>query len=1458
VPAAARSVLAAALVLLGVPATSAAQAWPSALAPHVIQVSKASGLEDPGGLPDAAWIHLHRGHHSAPDAVQAMLRVRFYLNNSSYDEVAITQSGLSQIRFLVHGVDVSGWLPLDRDDFTWNLHIDNPGLNGLADGIHDISTEVQGAARPNYKPAPIFVHVTRGRAVSDQVPIMAGSVSPSLIDAGPHVQYVRAADRQWRAYPLEPEVEPFHELPDESDTFGELMNANAEWATTAQMWWEELPHGLPFVRALAPKLANDDHRTLRVVDLQERLPFKDGGRGIGWMGGLVTGQVDNRGRFAFAEAGGRVGYLMPDGEIVTVAGWRVRSDKDPVWITKSMTQIRGNEELRGTWLEGAYPGEAGGFRTPMDIAIDPRNEYVWYVASYEDHCIWRVIVDPGTLIGTVSVFAGDPGHSRGSADGQGHAARFSGPTSIVFDPVADVMYVADQDQHLIRRISRGGAVTTLFGRPDMVSALASRGVTNRFDRTQVRPRMQLGVTPSQAASGVRPELYVPMTVRVDSRGRLIVLDLGDGFIRRIDPATGVTDVLGDVDSKFEEFAFGWAWLDVDRWGNTGPKDGIYWCKAVGANLDGEPAARFNEFYAWMPADGGPSRFVFGDNWEPNPNGWGDRESMGPEHYAWLVAVDPRGALLVTGMGEHGISRLRAKRSSDRAPAELYPAYYEGQEVWWRGSSDGSVPSFALKFGWDGHNYLGFPDAWGLAGNETDQQLFDYFSAPSVLRNDAPAASRWLYAVRANQGPRTAPLAPRLTLTTGGIGTGTVSTADGQIACGADCTHVYTAGAVVTIVATPAAGSSFAGWTGAADCLDGQVTLGRGLVCTAIFNPGTACGYTLTPVSAPHLSAGGGSGTASLNTQAGCPWTASATPGWLTLTSAASGSGPAVLAYTAPANGAASARTGSVTVNGATHVVTQDGTSCQYTASPSSIAAPSGGGSGPVAVTTTGACAWSAVSGATWITFSGATSGTGSGSVTWIAEPNASGALRSGTIVVAGVAIVVAQPTPVHRRYLAEGSTGAFFDTRLALLNPNAGAADATLRFQRDDGTTITHTLSVPGRTRRTVVPRDMAGLDAATFSTVVESTQPLVVDRTMRWPTAGYGSHAETSVDGPSATWYLAEGATGGPFDLFYLLQNPNPTDVTVTVTYLRPSPQPPIEKAYLVRAGSRANIYVDREEFPAGSGARLLEATDVSARLVATQPIVVERAMYLSRPDQAFAAGHSSAGVTAPATSWYLAEGATGGFFDLFILIANPGSTAAVVEARYLTATGRTLTKSYTVAANSRRTVYVDVEQFPGEGAALSDAAVSTTLTSTNGVPVIVERAMWWPEANWYEAHSSPGATATSARWALADGEVGGADATQTYILLANTGATAGSVRVTLCFEDGSSAVRTFAVAASSRFNVDVATEFPAAAGRRFGAIVESLGASPAPIVVERAMYTSVGGVLWSGGTNALGTPLP
>jgi hypothetical protein len=399
---------------------------------------------------------------------------------------------------------------------------------------------------------------------------------------------------------------------------------------------------------------------------------------------------------------------------------------------------------------------------------------------------------------------------------------------------------------------------------------------------------------------------------------------------------------------------------------------------------------------------------------------------------------------------------------------------------------------------------------------------------------------------------------------------------------------------------------------------------------------------------------------------------------------------------------------------------------------------------------------------------------------------------------------------------------------------------------------------MPGRSRRTVWPRTIAGLEDADFSTVVDSGLPQVVDRTMTWTQARYGSHVETSLSGPASTWYLAEGATSDPFDVFYLLQNPGSSPATVAVTYLRTAPLPPLEKTYVVDPNSRLTIWLDREELPAGSGQRPLAQGDVSARLVSSAPIAVERAMYYSVPGQAFGAGHSSAGAPAAATRWFFAEGATGDFFDLFILLANPGDREAAVEARYMTSAGTVLVKPYSVPAHSRVTIWVDEETFDSAGRALAHAEVSTTIVSTNDVPIVAERTMWWPQGAWYEAHNSLGALAAATRWALAEGEAGGDDGLQTFVLIANTSGARGDVRVTLLFEDGTQAERTFGVDAHSRFSVDVAAEFPAAAGRRFGALVESLGTAPAAIVVERAMYSNApGGDFWGAGTNALGTPL-
>jgi len=160
-----------------------------------------------------------------------------------------------------------------------------------------------------------------------------------------------------------------------------------------------------------------------------------------------------------------------------------------------------------------------------------------------------------------------------------------------------------------------------------------------------------------------------------------------------------------------------------------------------------------------------------------------------------------------------------------------------------------------------------------------------------------------------------------------------------------------------------------------------------------------------------------------------------------------------------------------------------------------------------------------------------------------------------------------------------------------------------------------------------------------------------------------------------------------------------------------------------------------------------------------------------------------------------------------------------------------------------------------------LADTAVSTTIRSTNAVPVVVERAMWWPgptAATWTEAHNAAAATTTGTRWALAEGEVNAGRGMETYILIANTSAFPATVQVTVLFEDGTTAAQTYGgLRAQSRFNVPVGGFFPQATGQRFGVLVESLGSTPAEIVVERAMYWDALGQHWAAGTSALATKL-
>jgi M6 family metalloprotease-like protein len=111
---------------------------------------------------------------------------------------------------------------------------------------------------------------------------------------------------------------------------------------------------------------------------------------------------------------------------------------------------------------------------------------------------------------------------------------------------------------------------------------------------------------------------------------------------------------------------------------------------------------------------------------------------------------------------------------------------------------------------------------------------DYYAKVAEFGNDDEIPSYDIFLVTAPcQSPAT------LTISKAGTGSGTV-TAPG-INCGTDCSEVYAYNTWVTLTASPTAGSSFAGWSGNADCSDGVVTMTKDTSCTATF---TYEGYRL--------------------------------------------------------------------------------------------------------------------------------------------------------------------------------------------------------------------------------------------------------------------------------------------------------------------------------------------------------------------------------------------------------------------------------------------------------------------------------------------------------------------------------------------------------------------------------------------------------------------------------------
>ena len=159
--------------------------------------------------------------------------------------------------------------------------------------------------------------------------------------------------------------------------------------------------------------------------------------------------------------------------------------------------------------QGAADGAASSarFNHPQGIAIDVAGNL--YVADYLNHLIRKISSE-----GTVSTFAGS---TQGYTDGTASRAQFSFPSDIAIDKQGN-LYVVDTSNHGIRKISRTGMVSTFAG--------GRQGTADGL--------------------GSDAEFRFPSGITIDVAGNLYVADYGNHRIRKISPEGFVITLAGDT------------------------------------------------------------------------------------------------------------------------------------------------------------------------------------------------------------------------------------------------------------------------------------------------------------------------------------------------------------------------------------------------------------------------------------------------------------------------------------------------------------------------------------------------------------------------------------------------------------------------------------------------------------------------------------------------------------------------------------------------------------------------------------------------------------------------------------------------------------------------------------------------------------------------------------------------
>ncbi|MCB9643756.1 MAG: SMP-30/gluconolactonase/LRE family protein [Myxococcales bacterium] len=370
----------------------------------------------------------------------------------------------------------------------------------------------------------------------------------------------------------------------------------------------DTPYGIAFGKDGSLYVADRENHRIRKIDTSGNVTTVAGTGKSGLVNGVGAQArfakphgiaVDDQGNVYVADYGNAVvRKITAAGEVSTLAGDGTQGSKDGPALMAQFDRPRGialdakgnlyvadegSHQIRkidtngdvttyaGSGSAGAQDGDAktGTFNVPVDLVFLSNGDLL--IADLDNNRIRKV--DTALQLSTLS-----GGPNKGFANGPINEALFNSPSGLFFSKTGD-LYVTDEDNHAIRKITPAGEVSTiagfgsagfldgpgnqaLFDSPYGIVA-NSKGelfVTDR-DNHRIRKIDASGNVTTFAGQdtaglvdgmGTTAQFNEPYGIAIDAQDNLYIADSGNHVIRKIDATGKVTTYAGSGDRGFQD------------------------------------------------------------------------------------------------------------------------------------------------------------------------------------------------------------------------------------------------------------------------------------------------------------------------------------------------------------------------------------------------------------------------------------------------------------------------------------------------------------------------------------------------------------------------------------------------------------------------------------------------------------------------------------------------------------------------------------------------------------------------------------------------------------------------------------------------------------------------------------------------------------------------------------------